>query len=343
LSSNSGLYNSQLKNASWYGLCCGLIFFILPPAFAADNPRAWLGKMAEAVESLNYQGTLVYMRPGRAETFQVFHRVKDGVATERVVAMDGDGAEISRTLDEVICIFPAQKKVVIDKRGASSGKQNPLRANLPDYDPSMDAHYQLGIERNVRVAGRSALIVSIRPHDKYRYEHRIWLDEQTAMPLKTQLIGHAGKMPVEELFFTSISLPDLVSEELVSPSLDTEGYTWIRNGGRPQHSSSPVDPISWVATKLPSGFMLTATTLEYMAQSEEPRIHLVYSDGLASVSVFVDVGVAASEQVEGLTTMGAANAYSKMVDGLLVTAMGEVPAQTVHQIAISMQLKNDSG
>jgi sigma-E factor negative regulatory protein RseB len=342
LSSNSGVRSALFKNASWYGLCCGLIFFVLTPAFAADNPRAWLGKMAEAVESLNYQGTLVYMRPGKAETFQVFHRVKDGVATERVVAMDGDGSEISRTLDEVICIFPASKKVVVDKRGKKSGKQNPLQANLPEYDQSMDAQYDLEIERNVRVAGRSALIVSIRPQDMYRYEHRIWLDEQTAMPLKTQLIGHDDKMPVEELFFTSILLPDLVSEELVRPSLNTDGYTWVRHGGLPKQSSSPVSPVSWVATKLPAGFMLTANTLEYMAHSEEPRIHLVYSDGLASVSVFVDIGVAASEQVEGLTTMGAANAYSIMVDGLLVTAMGEVPAQTVHQIATSMQLQNDS-
>jgi sigma-E factor negative regulatory protein RseB len=342
LSSNSGLYSSPLTNASRYGLCCGLIFFILTPAFAADNARAWLGKMAEAVESLNYQGTLVYMRPGKAETFQVFHRFKDGVATERVVAMDGDGSEISRTLDEVICIFPAQKKVVVDRRGENPGKQNPLRANLPEYNPSMDAHYQLGIEHDVRLAGRAALIISIRPQDMYRYEHRIWLDEQTAMPLKTQLIAHDDKMPVEELFFTSILLPDLVSEELVQPSLNTDGYTWVRYGARPKPSSSPASAVSWVATKLPAGFMLTATTLEYMAHSEEPRIHLIYSDGLASVSVFVDVGVAASEQVEGLTTMGAANAYSMMVDGLLVTAMGEVPAQTVHQIATSMQLQNDS-
>lgn len=343
MSGNSGFYSCHIKNTSWYGLCCGIIFFILTPAFAADSPRALLANMAEAVESLNYQGTLVYMRPGKAETFQVFHRVKDGVATERVVAMDGDGAEISRTLDEVICIFPALKKVVVDKRSENTGKQNPLRANLPEYDPSIDAHYQLEIERDVRVAGRSALIVSIRPQDKYRYEHRIWLDEQTAMPLKTQLIGHADKMPVEELFFTSVLLPDLVAEELVRPSLNTEGYTWVRHGGHIQPSSSQVKQTSWVATKLPAGFMLTATTLEYMAQSEEPRIHLVYSDGLASVSVFVDVGVAASEQVDGLTTMGAANAYSVMVDGLLVTAMGEVPAQTVHQIATSMQLQNDSG
>ena len=64
----------------------------------------------------------------------------------------------------------------------------------------------------------------------------------------------------------------------------------------------------------------------------------MYSDGLASVSVFIEMGVAASEQVEGLAMLGAANAYSVMRDGLLVTAMGEVPPSTVERIALSMQV-----
>ena len=323
-------------------MCCSLMLLAPASAFAADEPHVWLDRMADAVESLNYQGTLVYMRPGKAETFQVFHRVADGVATERMVAMDGDGAEIIRTVDEVICIFPALQKVVVDKRSEKSGKQNPLRANLPEYSSSMDAYYQLGIQPSVRIVGRTALIVTIKPKDAFRYEHRIWLDEQTAMPLKTQLIGQDDDMPVEELFFTTISLPDEVSAEHVLSDLDTEGYSWVRHGAHPHLHSEPAEKLAWVATNLPGGFMLTAATLEYMEQSEDPRVHLVYSDGPASVSVFVDVGVAASEQVEGLTSMGAANAYSVMVDGLLVTAMGEVPAQTVHQIATSMQLQGDN-
>jgi len=316
--------------------------FVTTPGLAAGEPHAWLDRMAEAVEILNYQGTLVYMRPGKAETFRVFHRVVDGIATERLVAMDGDGAEIIRTPAEVMCIFPALQKVVVDKRGGKAAGQNPLSAKLPVYSSSMDAHYQLRLEPDVRLLGRSALVISIKPKDGFRYEHRIWLDEQTAMPLKTQLIGDDENMPVEELFFTTIALTDLVAAEMVSPSLNTEGYAWVRHEAHPQQESAPADQVEWMATNLPGGFMLTMTTLEYIEQLKEPRVHLVYSDGLASVSVFVDDGVPMSEQAEGLTTMGAANAYSLMVDGLLVTAVGEVPAQTVHQIAISMQLQSHS-
>ena len=77
-----------------------------------------------------------------------------------------------------------------------------------------------------------------------------------------------------------------------------------------------------------------------MADAIAPRTHLVYSDGLASISVFVDPGVPAHEQVEGVASVGAANAYSVMVDGHLVTAMGEVPARTVQQVATSMRAED---
>jgi sigma-E factor negative regulatory protein RseB len=341
LNSNFVLGIPLSRFAALRSLYCSLLILMSGQAFAADEAHVWLDKMADAVDSLNYHGTLVYMRPGQAETFNVFHRVADGRATERVVAMDGDGAEIIRTPEEIICIFPALKKIVVDKRVDVSRKQNPLRARLPDYDSSMDAYYDLTIERGMRLVGRAALIIYIKPKDEYRYQHRIWLDEQTAMPLKTQLIGSDADMPVEELFFTTVSLPVVVSAEMVQSSLDTEGYTLVRHGAHPHEHSAQAAETAWQATDMPGGFMLTASSLEYMEHSEVPRVHLVYSDGLASVSVFVDVGVAASEQAEGLTAMGAANAYSIMVDGLLVTAMGEVPAQTVHRIATAMQLQGD--
>jgi len=304
---------------------------------AAENPDEWLDQMAAAVVSLNYQGMLVYMRPGQAETFAVYHRVAGSDVTERVVAMDGDGAEIIRTVDEVICIFPAQQKVVVDKRKGTDAKQNPLTASLPEYTPSVAENYDLTLEAGHRVVGRDAVVVSISPHDGFRYGYRIWLDEQTAMPLKTQLLGEDDSMPVEELFFTSLQLTDVLPKDMMQPGFDTSNFTWVRHGKPDGQIAAQDAEINWRATQLPAGFMKTDAKLEYMAHADYPRMHLVFSDGLASVSVFVDVGVAASEQAEGLTMLGAAHAYSVMVGGQLVTAMGEVPAQTVRQIALSLE------
>ena len=153
-------------------------FFSASLSIAAESVQEWLGRMSEAVEMRNYQGTLVYMRPGMAQTFSVYHRVEDGVATERLVSMGGEGAEIIRTHDEVICIFPENKKVVVDKRHDVKDTQNPLRANLPEYSPELQQSYDLKLLPDDRVAGLQAVVVSISPRDQFRYGYRIWLEEQ---------------------------------------------------------------------------------------------------------------------------------------------------------------------
>ncbi|MDP6436886.1 MAG: MucB/RseB C-terminal domain-containing protein [Gammaproteobacteria bacterium] len=321
-----------------------LLCMLMQGAVYADDPEepeAWLNRMDEAVEYLNYHGTLVYMRPGKADMFRVYHRVADHEVTERVVEMDGLGAEIIRTSDEVICIFPAQRSVVVDKRTALPRKQNPLRANLPEYSASLASHYQFELLESERLLDRTVVVVAIQPRDEYRYGYRLWLDYQTAMPLKSQMIGADENMPIEEIRFSAISMPPLVGEDMVRPSRDTTGYRLIRHGNAPSHTATAAR-IPWRAVKLPPGFMQTVAMREYMEGVSEPRVHLVYSDGLASVSVFIDVGVAASEQVEGLSMVGASNAYSVMKEGMLVTAIGEVPPPTARQIALSMIMTSES-
>ena len=162
------------------------------------------------------------------------------------------------------------------------------------------------------------------------------------MPLKIQVLDIDESMPVEELFFTSINMPEELPQDSVSPSLDTSQYTWVRHGVDEDYQSPQSEPASWQVADLPSGFMQTAMRLEYMADSSEPRTHLVYSDGLASVSVFIDSGAEVSEAADGFMSMGAANSYTRNVDGTLVTAMGEVPPRTVKKIAVSVQLVDEA-
>jgi sigma-E factor negative regulatory protein RseB len=81
-----------------------------------------------------------------------------------------------------------------------------------------------------------------------------------------------------------------------------------------------------------------------IGEATVPASHLVYSDGLATVSVFVeappatapgaDNGVLPAEPpMQGLARVGSGFAFSTVVQGYQVTAVGEVPAQTVEFIA----------
>lgn len=304
--------------------------------FAQDNAGQMLKRMQVAVGGLNYQGTLVHMRPGRAEQFEVFHRVAGQSATERIVLVDGAGAEIIRTNDEVICIFPDKQSVVIENRVGVSVKSSPFRSNLPAYSENLSDHYTLSVVGEDRIAERPSAVIAIDPRDQYRYGYRLWLDIETSMPLKSQLIYEDSSMPLEEIRFTSISMPESMPADEVEPGIDTRDFSIVRHGKAPENQQSDEQTILWHAKDAPAGFMLSVSRLEYMEGTSEPRIHLVYTDGLASVSVFLDADVSESEQAEGLTVMGASNAYTVMNRGFLVTAMGEVPPATVRRIASSM-------
>ena len=158
------------------------------------------------------------------------------------------------------------------------------------------------------------------------------------MPLKSQLIDEDEHMPVEEIRFTEIRLPTMVAKEAVVSDLDTSEFDWTTQSDTSAGTGSSDPSEIWRAGELPPGFMLTMEAQQYTGSGVFPRIQLVYSDGLASVSVFIDKGVAAADQAEGLTMIGAANAFSVIVDGQLVTAFGEVPPKTVELIANSTRL-----
>jgi sigma-E factor negative regulatory protein RseB len=140
----------------------------------------------------------------------------------------------------------------------------------------------------------------------------------------------SGKL-VEQMLFTDFELLDFVPDTSLESRVDTEQFTWIRPGKHDKHAANTV---AWRATRLPSGFELTAARQSPMAGSGRPVEHLVYSDGLATVSVFVTD--AETDLVDGYSRLGSTNAYSLSQRGYRITAMGGVPRQTVRRIAASL-------
>lgn len=317
-----------------------LLGLLIALSVRAESPQDWLMRMQDAVEQTSYQGTLLHMTPGNVEQFKVYHRVSAGQRIERLVLMDGAGAEIIRKPDEVICIFPRKRSVVIESRVASLAGGSPLAARLPAVSEVAGKYYDLDFKAEDRIVQRNARIIAITPRDDFRYGYRLWVDLKTAMPLKTQLIGDSPDMPVEEIRFVEIDLDSEVTASSVEPEIDTSSYKVARHGNPSQDSQPDTtdDVLGWSCGDLPAGFMLSASRLEYMEGAPEPRVHLVYSDGLASVSVFVDALAEDTDVSEGPSAMGASSAYSVVRDDLLVTAVGEVPPRTVRRIARAMRV-----
>ncbi|TFG87341.1 MAG: hypothetical protein E4H19_02605 [Chromatiales bacterium] len=310
------------------------------PATGSDDPRSWLDRMGYALEYLNYEGTLVQVQGVDTAVMHVVHRVEDGVPTERITAMDEVGREIIRRVEDVTCILPDQQAVMVERRSDARQSTSPLREQFSGDVHFDDRYYRLAIASGGNLVGRETHVITVRPTDGYRYGYRLWLDYATAMPLKVQIAGDDGVV-VEQLLFSDIRLPERIPASAVQPSLTIDSFTWRRSLPAPAVETDPAvasGAVVWSVATLPPGFSLRAVRSQRLETGEPPLDHLVYSDGVASVSVFVAAGVAIAEQGEGPSKMGAANAFTTTTNGYLVTAVGEVPVRTVETMARSVRL-----
>ncbi len=304
-----------------------LAFALLGTQAAAQEARDWLDRMTRAVDDLNYRGTFVHVLDGTAETLHIVHRNADGQSGERILSLDGAGREIVRQGARVQGIFPDRGIVLFETRSDVS----PLVAALPSDTTNLEPHYEMTLGGNARVADRAVQVLDIKPRDEFRYGYVLWLDQETAMPLQSQLIDDQGRV-VEQILFSEIEIPADVGPDELEPTLDTTGFTTMQA----PESTPLAGEIPWRAAAVPGGFKLSAATQSPIAGSDTLVEHLVYSDGLATVSVFIEDPATKAEVREGFSNVGSTNAYSTTLRGRKVTAIGEVPRRTVRTIASSL-------
>ena len=299
-----------------------------PGVAATDlSPNDWLSKMAGAVKSTNYEGTVIRTRNAKEEVLKVVHVVTDGVIRERVIIQEGNGLEIIRNGNEVQCILPDLQEVRVEEWN----DQSTLFSTLPSTDIRFGSEYDVSVVRTERVAGRKAVLLAIRPHDEYRFGHRIWLDAETGFPLQTKLIGDEWNA-IEQVKFVDISLGKEIHSSALAPSISTDNFRWFTSPKRTITHSVKTD---WSSDDLPPGFRVIDSHKEELPGSEKPVTHILYSDGLANVSVFIET--AKGKKPARRSRVGASNSFSIQVGDHQVTAVGEVPARAVEQIASSMQ------
>jgi sigma-E factor negative regulatory protein RseB len=306
---------------------CG--FFTAPEVFASEpvSPQDWIDRMGNAVQVTNYQGTVVRVRDGKVDTFKVVHTVTDGVVREKVVIQDGNGLEIIRNGNEVHCILPDRESVLVEEWN----NQSTLFSTLPSSDIRFGSEYDVLIKDFERVAGRKAAKLAILPHDNYRYGYRIWLDTETGFPLQTQLIGDDNS-PLEHVKFADISIQQDIISSALDPSYSTDNWKWYTE---PRQTMKREVESDWVADEVPSGFRVVSTRQKTLPDVGDPLTHIIYSDGLVTVSVFI--APVTDNKKSGHSSVGASNSYSTVIDDYRVTAVGQVPKATVEQIAASMR------
>ena len=305
-------------------LCGGMLVAELSLA-SEGEPNQWLARMTKAVGSISYEGTVIRIANGKAEALKVTHTIADGVVREKLVSQEGDGLEIIRNGNEVHYILPDRKSVLVEEWN----DQSTLFSTLPSSDIRFGNEYDVAIVREERIAGHKTVLIAIRPHDEFRFGHRVWLDLGTAFPLQAQLIDDNGTA-LSQVKFAEITLNKTILASDLAPSYSTDSFKWYK---QPLHKATTIVDSSWVSDDLPAGFRLVSTREEKLPGREKMVTHILFSDGLATVSVFI--AAHDGEFFAPRSKIGASNSFTKLVDDFRVTAVGEVPEATVERIAAS--------
>ncbi len=307
-----------------FGAQAGAVTVVADPQESVSI-RNLLSGMVRAVHSLNYEGTLVYLLYNRLETLQITHTVNDQGERERLISLNGVPKQVIRDNASVICINPATRSVSVGNRLLGKGFQAMLAL---DVDQLSD-YYDFTLAGSERIVDRQARVVLIKPRDDYRYGYRLFVDEKTRLPLKTEMLNPKGQS-ISQIMFTALRVDDALRDALNGLKVEQEDYQWNQPEQRPSRENS--ERSDWRFSELPPGFTITLRISGSLGKQQKVE-HLVLSDGLASVSVYL-------EHIAGLqggARMGSINAFGKQKNGLQITAIGEVPEKTVIFLVDALQ------
>ncbi|MCW9048489.1 MAG: MucB/RseB C-terminal domain-containing protein [Gammaproteobacteria bacterium] len=294
-------------------------------AVSASEVDDWLDKMSVAMKRQNYQGTLIIRQDDNLQAIKVKQGVEVGESWQTLESQTGEDQIIIRNNDSVTSIFPAKKLITVSTGKDAKANKGPLHSGLPDNRDKLKQYYVLKLGNEARVANKVTQIMQMTPRDNHRYGYTFWLDKSSGLLLKCDLLNNKGRV-LEQQMYSEIEL-------LSSAPLNQIDESKLLNFKKVTLSNkTDITSNTWVVEKMPAGFTLIRSV---KTDKQEPAYHMVYSDGMASVSVFIEPTNVNMKTLKGRSSMGPVNAYSSYSNGAYITAIGEVPESTVRMIAQS--------
>lgn len=311
-----------------------LLVFLLfvSRAFADDNSglngQEWLDKVNEAMKTLNFHGTVVFMKNGQIDTMKYQHTFQNGIEYERLSSLNSPLREVTRNSSEIKCLYKETQQKIETQHPVDRS----FIVNLPIKPERLTNQYLYALAGDEMVAMRPAKILAVLPKDNLRYARKLWIDTETLLPLKVEVYGSDGKA-LEQVIFADFNV-----DESGTGAETMLQQTEVAKSQR-QHASQveAFENSRFEIKNWPPGFEKVFFIRNTMQQSKKTVDHLVISDGFSSVSVyFEDKG---DESIEGLRSLGPVNSFSRVIGDVQITALGEVPVQTVEWVANSVSLR----
>ena len=322
---------SRTKRNIIYLLACLLLSAGIP-VHAKSEGHELITKMLDQVDKINYRGSFVYIHNGKMDSMEIIHAVIDGEIKEKLVSLNGEPRKVIRDHEETTCVWPLRKLVTVDPSSFYHG----IPTIVPKELGSFEEFYQIIPRGMNRVAGQYCQVLAIRPVDNFRYGYILCIQPDTGMLLRAKMIHPRGRV-LEEVMFTELEYLDSVNEDLLELDIDTTDFR-LRRSSYANDQANPVIDNPWRFSNLPPGFSVSKVTQSRMPASNELVKHLVLSDGVASVSVFIMKPNSPGQIREGISQRGAINAFSTGLKDLQITVLGEVPDETVKLIGSSIEV-----
>ena len=306
----------------------------LSTALAQTDPAAvqWLQRIYSATQRLSYTGTFVYQHDDQVESSRITRMVDASGPVEKLEIMDGMPREIIRSRNQVVCYLPSIMTVKIDKQGA----RHPFPLILPDQLKDLAESYTVRKAGVERVAGYDCQVIVLEPKDTLRYGQTLCADLATGMLLKAKTFNDRHKM-LETFAFTQLKIGGHIDREMLKSRFAADAKDWHVEDS----DAVPADltHAGWAVRSPPPGFR-KVTEMTRTLNGASGVGHIVFSDGLAAVSVFIEpVAAGNAARQPGLSRQGAINVFARRLENHWVTVVGEAPAQSVKLIANTVEYR----
>jgi sigma-E factor negative regulatory protein RseB len=307
----------------------GLILLFVSVCAYADDAWQMLEKTAFAARELNYSGQFVYQSGNQTRVIDITHMNQDGHEMTRNVVLEGPPREVYSQGNDIVIFQPKNEKVMIEKRRG----QNLFPAMLPTDLRLIKSSYTARLGAIETVAGRNAQIIDLMPNDAFRYSYKIWTDIEFGLLLKMTLLNSKNET-LEQIYFNQINMLNSQDVNWFQPKIDVSKSYVVEDNAQVTHIED-----NWIVAQLPTGYRKIDQVQRIVPGKSAPVNQIIFSDGIASVSLFIEPIAKGTHPKTGHMLVGSTNICANVIDGYQIMVVGEVPAETVQQIAKAVTFK----
>jgi sigma-E factor negative regulatory protein RseB len=308
-----------------------LAFGFACTAHAAPNdPLAWLQRATLAARQSSYEGTYVHTNGDRTSTVRITHvSSAGGDEQERIEPLDGQTLEIVRQNDEMFCRFPDAKTVRLDPRITTRFFPAIVGVGVD----SIAASYDVKLGKSERVLGYECQWIRLEPKDALRYAQRLCSEVSTGLVVRAKTLNEQRQV-IEQYTFTDLRLGPHVARSDLKSIFKARTRQWMSDG-QPRDEAINSET-GWVVGQAPAGFKKITEIKRALPGRSQPVSQIVYTDGLASISVFIEPNSVPPRTGEASSEDGTTTFFVRPLGDQLVTVLGEVPIATAQQVGRSV-------